>query len=240
LVENILLYPAQEGLALSITRRVRIAQELARSISYVHYFNFVHKNISPESVLLLEDLEASRSATFLVGFDRFRSTDGDTILLGDPDWDRNIYRHPARQGEFPDDAYRMQHDIYSLGVCLLEIGLWESFVDYPSDTPVPGEAFRDLAAMMMQPGGTGLSINSFTRAAGNEAKRYMEDLARTKLLQIMGERYSNVVLTCLTCLDEDNEIFGSDAGQAMNDPGGIQLSVCFNEVVLEPLNEIIV
>ena len=27
----------------------------------------------------------------------------------------------------------MQHDIYSLGVCLLEIGLWESFVEYSQE-----------------------------------------------------------------------------------------------------------
>ncbi|KAJ4168325.1 hypothetical protein NW754_013659 [Fusarium falciforme] len=238
--QALLLYPVREGLALSITRRVHIAQELARSINYVHTFNFVHKNISPESVLLLEDLETSRSATFLVGFDRFRSTDGVTIPLGDPDWDRNIYRHPTRQGEFPNEAYHMQHDIYSLGVCLLEIGLWESFVDYPSDTPIPSGPFRDFAVRMMQPSGAGLGSNSFMRAVGNEAKRYMEDLARTKLLQTMGERYSNVVLSCLTCLDEDNEIFGSDVGQALNNPGDIQLSVCFNEIVLEPLNEIVV
>ncbi|KAJ4152237.1 hypothetical protein NW765_017746 [Fusarium oxysporum] len=238
--QTLLLSPVREGVALSITRRVRIAQELARSVSYVHTFNFVHKNISPESVLLLEDLETSRSATFLVGFDRFRSTYGDTVPLGDPDWDRNIYRHPARQGEYPNEAYRMQHDIYSLGVCLLEIGLWESFVDYPSDTPVRGGPFRDFPARMMQPTGSGLGSNISRGAVGDEAKRYMEDLARTKLLQTMGERYSRVVLSCLTCLDEDNEFFGSDVGQATNDPGGIRLSVFFNEIVLEPLNEIVV
>lgn len=33
-------------------------------------------------------------------------------------------------GEFPAEAYKMQHDIYSLGVCLLEIGLWEPLVKY--------------------------------------------------------------------------------------------------------------
>ncbi|KAM0346565.1 hypothetical protein ACHAPY_011612 [Fusarium culmorum] len=238
--QTLLLYTLRDGQALSITRRVRIAQELARSINYVHTFNFVHKNISPESVLLLEDLEASRSVTFLVGFERFRSTNVSTSLLGDHAWDRNIYRHPTRQGKFPDEAYCMQHDIYSLGVCLLEIGLWESFVDYPSDTPVPGGPFRDFAARMMQPSGAGLGSNDFSRAVGYEAKRYMEDLARSKLLQTMGERYSHIVVSCLTCLDEDNDFFGSDAGQAMNDPCGIRYNVCFNEVVLEPLNEIVV
>jgi len=238
--QTLLLYPMREGLALSITRRVRIAQELARSINYLHTFNFVHKNISPQSVLLPEDLEASCSATFLVRFERFRSTDASTSLLGDQAWDRNVYRHPARQGEYPDEAYCMQHDIYSLGVCLLEIGLWESFVDYPSDTPVPGGPFRDFAARMARPNNAGLRSISSTRALGYEAKAYMEDLAKTKLLQTMGERYSEIVLSCLTCLDEDNKFIGSDADQSTNDPGGIQLSVCFNEVVLEPLNKIVI
>jgi serine/threonine protein kinase len=51
--QALLLYTLQDGQALSITRRVRIAQELARSINYVHTFNFVHKSISSESVLLV-------------------------------------------------------------------------------------------------------------------------------------------------------------------------------------------
>src|SRR5271168_4116142 len=39
-------------------------------------------------------------------------------------------RHPTRQGTHPEVDYQMQHDIYSLGVVLLEIGLWTSFVLY--------------------------------------------------------------------------------------------------------------
>lgn len=35
----------------------------------------------------------------------------------------------------------MHHDIYSLGVCLLEIGLWDSFVAHEADEngPIPGK-----------------------------------------------------------------------------------------------------
>lgn len=36
----------------------------------------------------------------------------------------NIYRHPERQGE-PEKMFSKIHDIYALGVVLLEIGLWE-------------------------------------------------------------------------------------------------------------------
>lgn len=58
---------------LSLSRRVRIAQELAKSVSHVHTFNFVHKNIRPESILIVDhagaDADSSRwCSTFLVGF----------------------------------------------------------------------------------------------------------------------------------------------------------------------------
>jgi hypothetical protein len=63
-------------------------------------------------------------------------------------------------GEFPAEEYKMQHDIYSLGVCLLEIGLWEPLVEYPEDggqtTAEYGRVCRDFAGM----GGRGFSSRS--------------------------------------------------------------------------------
>ncbi|KAK3505254.1 hypothetical protein B0T13DRAFT_485892 [Neurospora crassa] len=87
-------------------------------------------NVRPESILCFENNGASRSNAFLVSFDAFRAAGGSTMMSGDISWERNVYRHPSRQGCDPAVKYRMQHDIYSLGVCLLEIGLWESFVEY--------------------------------------------------------------------------------------------------------------
>ncbi|KAF4540152.1 Het-s domain protein [Lasiodiplodia theobromae] len=42
----------------------------------------------------------------------------------DNDLERNLYRHPDRQGR-PKTSFSKLHDIYALGVVLLEIGLWE-------------------------------------------------------------------------------------------------------------------
>jgi hypothetical protein len=65
-----------------------------------------------------------------MGFENFRPADGNTYLTGDSNWERDLYRHPTRQGLCLQETYKMQHDIYSLGVCLLEIGAYEihSFV----------------------------------------------------------------------------------------------------------------
>lgn len=231
-----------EGMSMSLTRRVRIAKELAKSISYVHTFNFVHKNISPESILLFEDLSSSHSATFLVGFDDFRSVDGGTALIGDVSWEKNVYRHPSRQGEFPEEAYRMQHDVYSLGVCLLEIGLWESFVDYTTDDPqLPryGKSYNNFMIWVrgQSEGSDQQSSNaSYMGFMASKLKEYLVLLARSQLPQKMGDRYAEIVVSCLTCLDEE----GNGFDDWDPDEDDIRLGVRFNDRILGRLNEIII
>ncbi|KAF5620385.1 hypothetical protein F25303_12625 [Fusarium sp. NRRL 25303] len=74
----------------SLTTRLQIARQLVTAVYYVHLYEFVHKNITPETVLILEQPETRADLVVcLVGFQLFR-----------------------------------------LGVCLLEIGLWNSLVDY--------------------------------------------------------------------------------------------------------------
>ena len=114
-----------------LNERFEVAKQLANSVMSVHNAQFVHKNISPETVLLLKNDSSTLGMPFLVGFEKFRLADGRTYHIGDSLWQRNLYRHPTRQGERPIEDYRMQHDIYSLGVCLLEIGMWSSLVRCP-------------------------------------------------------------------------------------------------------------
>lgn len=227
----------------SLSRRVLIAKELAKSVNYVHNLNFVHKHICPETILLFEDLE-SRFSTFLVGFDNFRAADGGTNFAGDTKWERNLYRHPSRQGEFPEEEYQMQHDIYSLGVCLLEVGIWESFVSYSSDAkpkPQYGDTYQQFMKWLESTGAiTTLpqSPNSamFQGMIAPKLKEYFIYLAKTRLPITMGDKYSAVVLTCLTCLDKDNEDFGDE--DQMSDEEGILVAVRFIEKILLKLDEI--
>ena len=112
---------------LSLTRILSTARQLAGAVSFVHACDFVHKNIRPETVLVFPDKEAASpyalGSGYLLGFDSFRSVNFHTLRTRDAAWDRNLYRHPSRHGVFAQDTYRMQHDVYSLGVCLLEQGL---------------------------------------------------------------------------------------------------------------------
>ncbi|KAI0148959.1 hypothetical protein BJ166DRAFT_469912 [Pestalotiopsis sp. NC0098] len=225
----------------SLSRILDLARRLAGAISFVHTCDFVHKNIRPETIISFGNHSAPKRGpvqTYLLGFDSFRNVNFHTLHRGDAAWERDLYRHPSRQGLFAQDNYVMQHDVYSLGVCLLEIGLWNSFVDYdPADRElddIPPKPKPSTALGMQiedfEPKSTG-AISSY-----NHVKDHLVALATSKLPLRMGDKYTSVVVTCLTCLDEGNEDFGDD--KEMQDEDGILVGVRFIEKVLLRLNEI--
>lgn len=183
----------------SLSERLKIAQQLARAVSYVHILDFVHKNIRPESVLAFGQTDKSLGSLYLVGFEMFRREGGETRLRGDSSWKKNIYRHPERQGEAPERKHLMQHDIYSLGVCLLEIGLWRPIL------PLIAEAERNRSIVEDVP----QTFDSCSPLPLHLVKRYLEQLANTALPSVMGDQYRDVVVNCLTCLDAENLDFAN-------------------------------
>lgn len=145
-------------------------------------------------------------------------------------------RHPSRQGAHPEIDYQMQHDIYSLGVVLLEIGLWTSFLVYDdgqSASPTASHVLGNPEPSQGKPLG-----NSF------HTKARLEILAEQELPARLGRRYSNIVLSCLRCMDpatgsdEGGSGFGADVA-SYKDEDGIIIGVRFIENVLVKIQEII-
>jgi hypothetical protein len=203
----------------SLTDRIHLANRLAASVNYVHTLDFVHKNVRPENILTFTDPAAPQLGDFyLIGFEQVRSEDGRTYLRGSNDWEQNIYRHPERQGSHPKERYNMQHDIYSLGVCLLEIGLWSSFVSYGEQEVVLGPG----AAL-------GISKEALRRCGSSQIKEHLVGLARSRLPSMLGEMYTEVVLSCLKCLDSENEDYGEIADE--DDADGVVVGVRFIQKV---------
>ena len=221
-----ILIAAEKDISLSI--RFRFARQLAQSVSYVHNYGFVHKNIRPDTVLVFEDhtYGSKQPASFLLGFEKFRPAEGMTLRAGDSAWERDLYRHPRRQGLKPEDAYIMQHDIYSLGVCLLEIGLWESFVGYPAFEGCEGAVPSPVLSI---PGD--VDADPIKRAV--MLKDTLVHIAQKKLPTSMGDRYSTIVISCLTCLDKDNLDFGDDF--ELMDEHGVTIGVRYIQTVSGPV-----
>ncbi|OQD94855.1 hypothetical protein PENSOL_c023G01260 [Penicillium solitum] len=198
----------------SLGDKISLAKQLAMSINYVHVLDFVHKNVRPETVLVFQGNRqlSQLGPLFLLGFKAFRTADSKTLRVGSSAWEEDIYQHPDRQGSNPNADYIMQHDIYSLGVCLLEIGLWESFVSSENRTHLSVE--------------NGLLKDQYTK------------LAKEKLPIRMGEKYRQVVVNCLSCIDTTNKDFGDESEFEDND--GILIGVKYIEKILLQLSEITV
>lgn len=107
----------------------------------------------------------------------------------------------------------MGHDIYSLGVCFLEIGLWQSYAVYNASGIVeaPGQVL-------------GLTLDEIRRMRPKALKERLVALATRRISQAMGGIYTEVVIECLTCLDnkDDDEEESDDDKDADSALVGVQ------------------
>lgn len=201
-LRNLLLEIEIEKTQHPINVRIELAKRLARTVLFVHTAKFVHKNFRPETIIVFDQPHGEHSTgleigiPFLIGFQKIRLAGGPTVYMGDSAWEQNIYRHPERQGEFLEQSYEMQHDIYSLGVCLLEIALWKSFVRWDVTDTYPMK-----------------TVESEYILGGNktpwDTKKNLVQMAQDFIPRTLGNRYAEVTISCLKCLDGDN---GKDSG----------------------------
>jgi hypothetical protein len=117
-----------------LDERLEIAYRLASAIDRLHSVSWIHKNIRSENILFYHPKTSPAEAQnneerllptewFLYGFEYARPMDTDTSFKADTNFLRNVYRHPQRWG-VPTESFTPIHDLYALGVVLLELGLW--------------------------------------------------------------------------------------------------------------------
>ncbi|RAK99572.1 uncharacterized protein BO80DRAFT_426275 [Aspergillus ibericus CBS 121593] len=133
----------------SLEDRFAMAHCLALTTLNVHGSLWVHKNIWSRGILVFEQAEGGtiglwsgptlatsvspgadrarrpRLLAFLGDWGYARPVEGATDMRSDFEIEPNLYRHPDRQG-VPTRQFSRLHDMYALGVVLLEIGLWKT------------------------------------------------------------------------------------------------------------------
>jgi len=237
--------------------RVRLARKVASSVLFVHSAGVVHKNIRPDNIIIFEpaDADADRASRFprriglpfLVGFDYAHPAAAVSDRVSDAIWWNDIYRHPQRQGQYPDEMFSMLHDVYSLGVVLLEIALWTPFVldrshvspATGSDTPMSQVSqIRDGEINPDLDGTCNISRRADSRRSllppADIVKVFLET-AKRQLPRTMGGRYCDVVTKCLMCVDAVPGEVDATASDTDDTIGKL-----FIENILATLEEIVV
>ncbi|RMZ78929.1 hypothetical protein DV737_g3716, partial [Chaetothyriales sp. CBS 132003] len=105
--------------------RITLATSLAESLMYLHSVDWLHKGIQSDNILFFPSSSSSPlpPTPVLSGFDFSRPTSSDeTTIKSQSRAQDDFYRHPSL---LAGGRSTKQHDIYALGIVLVEIALWK-------------------------------------------------------------------------------------------------------------------
>ncbi|MCJ1481713.1 hypothetical protein MMC06_001872 [Schaereria dolodes] len=179
----------------SLENRFRLAFHIASSIQQLHARGVLHGNLNSNNIVFFtNNIPAVASGRiwkgpvirkpYLIAFDQSAL---DVPSFAEEPTSSSIYRHPL-VGEAQDRRYKVAYDYYSLGLILLEIGLWMPL----------GKFWK----------------HKYTR---RDFKSRLQDVYLRKLSAKCGSGYMRAVLFCLTAADESPQALSSEeqkAGQA--------------------------
>ncbi len=127
-----------------LNHRFELAHTLAVALWSFHSLDWLHKNFCPSNILFFpspsspsssplsssEDTINRLANPYVTGFDSSRPDYlTEMTVASKNDSKHDSYRHPDSLGMWRE-TYRKSFDMYSLGLVLLEIGLWKSIQDF--------------------------------------------------------------------------------------------------------------
>lgn len=158
-----------------IGQRLTLAKTLAACLQIVHVSGWVHKDINSYNILFFTSAnplsDGDYEKPYLVGFEHSREDEQGAYTRGTESFDETKhYQHPRYWGG--SSAFRKEFDYYSLGLVLLEIGVWECL----------GNIYNNVKRLESTPW---------------ELKDEYMRICNNQILERMGPTYHEVTRTCL-------------------------------------------
>ncbi|KAI9819966.1 MAG: hypothetical protein M1827_006536 [Pycnora praestabilis] len=172
-----------------LNKRFQLAQTLAIALWSFHSLDWLHKtfcstnilffhsNLEPEAYGLKSDdpnpIANNLTKPYVTGFDNSRPDHLDEMTVASKnDIGQDIYRHPDSLGMWRQ-SYRKSFDIYSLGLVLLEIGLWKSLKGFHKPR-YTSSTFRDKVVLGVLVPGLAAKTGSVYREVVERCLAYEE------------------------------------------------------------------
>ena len=109
----------------TLGQRYSIARTIGNALLRWHTADWVHQGIASYNIIFFrQDGMTDYRNPYLCGFEYARPSGAISTARRVQDFHINVYRHPSRQGN-PTRYHTKKHDIYSYGVLLHEIGIWD-------------------------------------------------------------------------------------------------------------------
>lgn len=192
--------------------RVAFCKALASAVLQVHTLKppMVHKNISPNNIVLSfqsdvppENLDAE-NPLFLINWQLSRAANIATRHEGVTAWWQAVYQHPQRQVLRQEKHYTLNHDIYSLGVSMIEILLWQPLVQLAEDgKPELSGLLFDKG--MRLPASADIKPDEWQGAKPNDVRNILENLATAAIPPVAGTELSKLIIKCMNGLQLEQD-----------------------------------
>ena len=216
----------------SLNKRVDLAHKVARSLMFLHAVNWLHKGISSHAILFRSDKASDISEPILSGFD-FARPDLPSEITERPaeDLEIDMYRHPdilatnsasttsvtlSKAVDPSLQRSRKLHDVYSLGLVLLEIGHWKPL--------------KEIAAIDIEQKGARTKILGLRQMLLSNGDPSIGSLSN--LASIAGDTYQSVFEKCVS----GGALGEFQKGEDGSDP--VEMQRIFAEDVVNKLSEI--
>ena len=141
----------------SLTKRITIAHTIARCLMYLHSVNWLHKAFRSDNIIFFTPEGQSPDYThpYIAGFEFARPDvpDEDTEPLPQH-FEHDIYRHPAVVARATSRSQK-SHDVYSLGIVLVEIAYWkpaDEIMQIPTEAKMARSKVRNVRKLLLHGG----------------------------------------------------------------------------------------
>ncbi|KAJ4176192.1 hypothetical protein NW767_015528 [Fusarium falciforme] len=242
----------------TLNLRLKLCSQIAVAVLQTHTLGMVHKHIRPENFLIAfekdSEGELESASLFLSGWTNARLIEGvATKRIGESSVSKIIYQHPHRrlEGGSAKEDYNIGHDVYSLGVCMLELLTWNVLI-WPGETklaaPVLSDAYRrafehlGYHKALDLPSGDDLddeeevSLAKLYTRNSKEVQNTLIEMAKKLVPKRAGSTMANLVHRCLTCLDPPTKS-GSGVFSANHDKSHVAEK--FDNEVFDDFNKLL-
>ena len=131
-LETLILQSQDTGKLPTLNDRLWLASNLASTLLDLHKATILHKSVSSSNVVIFSSTSNLTLTHFsLIGFNHARPSDPKAFTEGPPPGpNARRYHHPEYTMEAVRHGgrFRLEYEYYSLGLVLLEIGLWDTIV----------------------------------------------------------------------------------------------------------------
>ena len=129
-----------------LEHKFNLAQIIAQAVLEFHLVGWLHKDLNSANIILPKNkgsIDEIVQDPRIIGFNHSRPNDPSVFTSGTPDSDNSHYQHPTYQRD--GFGFKQEYDYYSLGIVLLEIGLWT-----PIKVWLESDSWKNLSAVKIK------------------------------------------------------------------------------------------